>query len=416
MFGSEVMQQKSERIQEALPSSNADAAAFLAQIDGILPVLREQSAEAERLRQLPAETIRAMTGAGIFRAVQPKRWGGLEIDPSTWFESVVRVGSACGSSGWIHGVVGGHAWYVGLYSLEAQQDVWGKNRDARIASSFAPTGKAERVKNGFRLTGRWSFVSGADHCEWVAVGGIVPDGGEGAEYRTFLVPAPDFKIDQGSWHVAGLQGSGSKDVTVDCVVPEYRTHTVEEAYSETEPGRTLNPAPLFRMPWLSMFAYAIGSAAIGMGVGAVETFVEEQRKRVSGFSHVAAADNPQLYIRLAEAATLVNDARARIPRTWSDFFAKASAGQEIPAASRARCRYEAAYAMATCTNAALKIFEVGGGGVLNSKKRFQRHLRDLMGARNHPFAIPETWAGLYTRAMLDLPPIPFTRASMICVR
>jgi 3-hydroxy-9,10-secoandrosta-1,3,5(10)-triene-9,17-dione monooxygenase len=416
MLGSEAMQQTVATIHKPVSGGSGEAAAFLARIDGILPLLKERSAEAERLRRLPDVNIRAMTDAGIFRAIQPKQWGGLGIDPTTWFESVVRVGSACASTAWIHGVVGGHAWYTGLLSQEAQQDVWGENRDARIASSYAPTGKAERVSNGFRLTGRWSFASGVDHCEWIVLGGVIPDNGEGPEYRCFLVPARDFKIDQDSWHVEGLQGSGSKDVTTDCVVPEYRTHTVDEAYAETEPGRTINSGPLSRMPWLSMFAYAVGSPAIGAAAGALESFIEEQQKRVSGFSGAKAADNPVLNIRLAEAMTLVNDARARIPRTWGDFYAKALAGEEIPTISRARCRYEGSYAMATCLNAVLKIFEIGGGGVLNSEKRFQRHLRDLMGMRNHPFAIPESWAGTYTKHLLGLPPMPFNRSSMACVR
>lgn len=410
------MQQGTAKSHAVLADRTAEASAFLTRIDGILPLLKERAAEAERLRCLPVESIRAMTDAGIFRAVQPKQWGGLEIDPETWFESVVRVGSACGSSAWIHGVVGGHAWYTGLLPQEAQQEVWGENRDARVSSSYAPSGKAERVKNGFRLSGRWSFASGVDHCEWIVLGGVIPDAGEGPEYRCFLVPARDFRIDQDSWHVEGLQGSGSKDVSADCFVPEYRTHTVEQAYSETEPGRSINAGPLFRLPWFSMFAYAVGAPAIGSAVGALESFIEDQRGRVSGFSGARAAENPFLNIRLAEAITLVNDARARIPRTWGELYAKASAGEEISAASRARCRYEGSYAMATSLNAVLKIFEIGGGGVLNSEKRFQRHLRDLMGMRNHPFAIPETWAGNYSRSLLGLPPIPFSRAAMACVR
>jgi 3-hydroxy-9,10-secoandrosta-1,3,5(10)-triene-9,17-dione monooxygenase len=409
------MQQPTAKTHQPVGQSSSQSAAFLSRIDGILPVLKERAAEAERLRRLPVESIRAMTDAGIFRAVQPKQWGGLEIDPETWFESVVRIGSACPSSAWIHGVVGGHAWYTGLLSQEAQQDVWGENRDARISSSYAPTGKAERVANGFRLSGRWAFASGVDHCEWIVLGGVIPDK-EGPEYRCFLVPAQDFKIDQDSWHVEGLQGSGSKEVTADCLVPEYRTHTVEQAYSEKEPGRSINSGPLFRMPWLSMFAYAVGAPAIGAAVGALDAFTEEQRARVSGFSGAKAAENPVLNIRLAEAVTLVNDARARIPRTWQDFYAKALAREEISAASRARCRYEGSYAMATSLNAVLKIFEIGGGGVLNSEKRFQRHLRDLMGMRNHPFAIPESWAGNYSKSLLGLPTMAFNKSGMACVR
>ena len=396
-------------------SDGAEAPAYLARIDNILPLLKERSAEAERLRRLPDENIRAMTDAGIFRAMQPKQWGGLEIDPVTWFESIVRVGSACSSSAWIHGVVGGHAWYTGLLSQEAQRDVWGENRAARIAASFAPTGKAERVKDGFRLTGRWGFASGVDFCEWIVLGGMIPDEGKGAEYRCFLVPAQDFKIDQNSWHVQGLQGSGSKDVSADCVVPEYRTHSMEQAYYETEPGRTVNSGPIFRLPWLSMFGHALSSAAIGTGVGALESFIEEQRARVSGFTGAKAADNPFLYTRLAEAMTLVNDARARLPRIWGDLYATVSAGEKISVASRARCRYEGSYAMGMCLNAVLKIFEISGGGALNSDKRFQRQLRDLMGMRNHPYGVIENWAGSYSKSLLGLAPMPFNHSSMACV-
>src|ERR1700736_693947 len=108
MLGSEVMQQPIATIHKPVSGGSGEAAAFLARIDHILPLLKERSAEAERLRRLPDENIRAMTDAGIFRAMQPKQWGGLEIDPVTWFESIVRVGSACGSSAWIHGVIGGH--------------------------------------------------------------------------------------------------------------------------------------------------------------------------------------------------------------------------------------------------------------------------------------------------------------------
>jgi hypothetical protein len=44
------------------------------------------------------------------------------------------------------------------------------------------------------------------------------------------------------------------------------------------------------------------------------------------------------HIRLAEAVTLVKDARARIPRTWGAFYAQALAGEEITGESRAQCR------------------------------------------------------------------------------
>lgn len=394
----------------------ATSVAFLEAIDRILPILKEHAAKTEQLRRLSDESIAALSGAGVFRALQPKRWGGLEIDPVTWFEAVVRVGTACGSSAWITGVVGGHNWHAAMFSEEAQQDLWGAGEETRIASSFAPTGKVKRVDGGFHLSGRWKFLSGIDHSNWIVLGGVAPDEGEGAECRNFLVPASDFKIDQDSWHVEGFQGTGSKDADLDAFVPLYRTQSIEEVYSRTEPGRVLNTAPVYQMPWLSMFAYAVGAPAIGAAIGALDAFIEDNRARVSAMSHVAAAQNPGLHVRLAEAATAISDAHARIPVTWGTFMEYAAAGKEVPSDVRAKCRFEGAYSISQCFEAAMKIFAISGGAVLHENKPFQRYLRDLMGMRNHPFGVYETWAGLYSTSLLGLPiDPPLSRDSMRCL-
>jgi len=392
------------------------AAAFLERIDCIVPILRENAAKTERLRRLSDESIAALKGAGVFRAMQPKRWGGLEIHPAAWFEAVVRVGAACPSSGWIAGVVGGHNWHAAMFSEQAQQDLWADGEETLIASSFAPTGGVKRVDGGFHLSGRWKFLSGVDHSGWIVLGGVVPGDGNGAESRNFLVPAEDFKIDQESWRVEGLQGTGSKDVDLDSFVPIHRTQTVEEVYYRREPGRVLNTSPIYQMPWLSMFAYAVGAPAIGAALGAIDAFVEDNRARVSGMTHMAAAQNPNLHVRLAEAATMIKDAHARIPATWNKFYGYASAGEEVPTDARAQCRFEGAYAISQCFEAAMKIFAISGGGVLQADKPFQRYVRDLMGMRNHPFGVYETWAGIYSTTLLGLPlEPPLSRDSMRCL-
>jgi 3-hydroxy-9,10-secoandrosta-1,3,5(10)-triene-9,17-dione monooxygenase len=169
------------------------------------------------------------------------------------------------------------------------------------------------------------------------------------------------------------------------------------------------------MPWLSMFAYAIATPAIGAAVGALDAFVADARTRFGVSVGSLAAGNPALHIRLADAVTIVADARARITPTWDDFYAIVNSGNEIPVEKRARCRYEAAQAIGACLGAVLEAFEVGGGGVMNTDKPFQRQLRDLMAMRNHPFGIPDARATAYARCMLGVPPDPFTPGSMACV-
>ena len=89
----------------------------------------------------------------------------------------------------------------------------------------------ERVEGGFRLSGRWSFSSGCDHCEWVFLGGFVPvEPGEHPDMRTFLLPKRDYAIDD-TWHTMALQGTGSKDVVVEgAFVPEHRTHRMSDGF------------------------------------------------------------------------------------------------------------------------------------------------------------------------------------------
>ncbi|MGY1495867.1 hypothetical protein ACW4TU_04380 [Streptomyces sp. QTS52] len=398
------------------PRPSRESAGYLERVDGILPLLRANTLEAAELRRIPEESIRAMADAGVFRAVQPRQWGGLEVDPSTWEEGLVRLGTACPAASWVGALLGGHAWYLGLFSQQAQQDVWGENRNARAASSFAPTGKAERVGGGFRLTGKWKFLSGVDHAQWILLGGVIPDEGDGPEFRAFLLPASDYEIDQDSWRVAGLQGSGSKDVTVDAVVPEYRTLTVDALYHHTEPGRAVNTGPIFDLPWMSMWAFNIASCAIGAATGALDAFIDDNRRRVSAVTGAPAAQNAALHTRLAEAVTLVRDARARIPRTWDPIYADVVAGEPVSAETRVQSRFEASQAIAQCLGAVNKVFEVSGGAVMGSDKLFQHYLRDLMGMRNQPIAIYENQAGLYATTLFGAPAeLPFTRAHIGCV-
>ena len=216
----------------------------------MLPALRDRAANAERLRRLPDETVKDFQEAGLFRALQPQRYGGYELDPGTFYQAVMDMGTVCGSSAWILGVVGIHNWQLGLFHPQAQEDVWHNDTSTLLSTSLAPTGTVERVDGGFRLHGRWSFSSGCDFCQWVVLGGIVPPQGEGEppDPRTFLVPRSAYTIDD-NWYVMGLCGTGSKDIVVeDAVVPEYRTLSYHDMFYLRYPGTEVNETPSIASP------------------------------------------------------------------------------------------------------------------------------------------------------------------------
>src|SRR5207248_10946605 len=164
-------------------------AEFLGRVRDLLPAIRERTARAEQLRRLPDETLADFQEAGLFRAMQPKRYGGFELDPGTFYQGVIEVAAACGSSGWIFAVMGAHNWHLALFPPEAQQDVWGEDDSVQLSTSLAPTGTIARVKGGFRLSGRWSFSCGCDFCHLVVLVCAAPshEVGEPPVLFTFLL-------------------------------------------------------------------------------------------------------------------------------------------------------------------------------------------------------------------------------------
>src|SRR5438132_1032863 len=304
---------------------------FLGRVRALLPAIRDRAARAEQLRRLPDETVAAFQEAGLFRAMQPKRYGGFELDPEVFYQAITEVGAVCGASGWVFGVVGVHNWHLALFPPQAQHDVWGEDDSLQLSTSLAPTGKVERVDGGFRLSGRWSFSSGCDFCQWAVLGGIAPpaENGGSPDLRTFLLPRRDYEIDD-NWHVMGLCGSGSKDIVVaDAFVPEYRTHSYLDAFHLRHPGTAVNDAPLYRLPFGIIFPNGIAAPAIGVALGALEAFREQSLKRINLRDQSRVAEDPFTQYRLAEAAAAIGAARDRLLGNFAEMMRLARAGEEI---------------------------------------------------------------------------------------
>src|SRR5262245_14209292 len=362
--------------------------------------LRGRAAECEALRRLPDETFEAYQRSGLLRALQPRRWGGFELSPLSFFEAVAEVGAACPSSAWFLGVVGVHNWQLGLFPEEAQRDVWGKDTSVLISSSYAPTGKVERVDGGFRLSGRWSFSSGCDHCQWVFRGGVAPGEGPIPDMRTFLLPRSDYRIID-NWHVAGLAGTGSKDIVVEGArVPEYRTHRFVDAYMFQNPGQAVNQGPLFRLPFGCLFAFAIAVPAIGAARGALEAYRSYMQAKVAAYDGSKVADDPFGQRRRSEAAVESDAAEAHMQDTWKAMCALAEGGETIPLSARARARWSAANIVLRAVRAVDLLFEASGGRALFLDNPMQRYFRDVHAMRAHALNNPDKASQVFGYAEL----------------
>jgi 3-hydroxy-9,10-secoandrosta-1,3,5(10)-triene-9,17-dione monooxygenase len=369
----------------------------------LLPVLRERAQETEDARVVPAESVKALTETGFFRLLQPARFGGLEADPITFYTAVRAIASACGSTGWVSSVVGLHPWHVGLFPLQAQEEVWGGDPATRISSSYAPTGKAEVAEGGHTLSGRWSFSSGCDHCSWVLLGSFVFADGKPVDFRTFLLPISDYRIDD-VWDTVGLRGTGSNDIVVeDVFVPAHRSLSFTDMHRCKVPGQEANPAPLYRLPYGSVFSNCITTAIIGMATGAYDAHVEYQRKRVrASYAGQKAAEDPHSQVRVAKAAAEIDAAWLALEHNMAELMAHARAGEKIPLPLRLRIRRDQVLGTGRSISAVDSLFENSGGRALAHGTPIQRFWRDAHAGRVHAINDPERALSMFGRAEFGL--------------
>jgi 3-hydroxy-9,10-secoandrosta-1,3,5(10)-triene-9,17-dione monooxygenase len=376
----------------------------IAGVRDLLPVLRDRAQETEDAREVPAESVNALTETGFFRLLQPARFGGHEADPLTFYTAVRLIASACGSTGWVASVLGVHPWQLALFPLPAQEEVWGADRGTRMSSSYAPTGRAESAEGGHRLTGRWSFSSGCAHATWVLLGGIVlDDGGKPVDYRTFLLPARDYLIED-VWDTVGLRGTGSNDIVVDgAFVPEHRSLSFTDVSRCACAGQAANPAPLYRLPYGSVFSWTITTPIIGMATGAYDAHVSYQRDRVrAAYIGQKAAEDPYGQVRIAEAAAELDGAWLALERNMTDLMGHARAGTKIPLPLRLRVRRDQVRGTGQAISAVDLLFENSGGRALRTGTPIQRFWRDAHAGRVHAINDPERALSMFGRGQFGL--------------
>jgi 3-hydroxy-9,10-secoandrosta-1,3,5(10)-triene-9,17-dione monooxygenase len=385
--------------------SETSGAAVVARVRELLPVLREHAQDTEDRRALDAGTVKSLAETGFFRLLQPERYGGLEADPIVFLEAVRLLGSACGSTGWVASVVGVHNWQLALFPDQAQRDVWGEDPGTRMSSSYAPTGKVKKVEGGYRLSGRWSFSSGCDHATWVLLGGIVPPGEEGepADFRTFLLPAADYTIVD-VWDTIGLRGTGSNDIVVDDVfVPAHHTLSFGDTARCLCPGQEVNPGPLYRIPYGSIFSYAITTPIIGMATGAYDAHVGYMKERVrAAYAGSRAAEDPYSQVRVAEAAADLDAAWLALETDMRELMDLVRAGQKLPMRLRLRVRRDQVRGTTLAIRAVDRLFENSGGRAIAAGTPIQRFWRDAHAGRVHAINDVERALSMYGRGEFGL--------------
>jgi 3-hydroxy-9,10-secoandrosta-1,3,5(10)-triene-9,17-dione monooxygenase len=377
----------------ALKSGKLTRDEALRRAEALVPVLRERSAESEKLRRCPDATIADYISSELLRLCMPARFGGFELGYDVYCDVVKTLAHGCGSQAWVYMVFADNALKLAGFSQQAQEDVWNENPNAKLSNAVAPLGKGEVVDGGIKWTGRHPFSSGVDHADWVMPTGFVHRG-EKKETVSVLIPKKDIKIVD-DWYVVGLAGTGSKTFEVNgAFVPQHRILSKEEDEGGTSPYK----APVFHLPRGGVSSASYAAVAVGVAEGFLDEYIKYTAPRKSRTTVVAEEMGTQMGIGIA--ASEIEAASSMLMGPLHETMHCLERGERVPKKLNVRGKRNAAYATQLSIAAVQKLFNAAGGRALYSDNVMQRMLRDCLAAAAHHSLGWDSAAANYGRHVL----------------
>jgi 3-hydroxy-9,10-secoandrosta-1,3,5(10)-triene-9,17-dione monooxygenase len=192
-----------------------------------------------------------------------------------------------------------------------------------------------------------------------------------------VLPKKDYRVDD-AWFAHGLAGTGSNDIHVDeAFVPEHRTLDMRLLKGGPTPGSAVNPGHLYKLPLWVLFSFNLGSPAIGIARGVLESFIEQARDRHSAIFDVKMVELPTIQLRVAESAAEIDAAEAILQRNNAELNRLAREGKELTTEFRVRYRRDTSYAATICMRAGDRLQAATGAHAISADNPVQRGFRDL---------------------------------------
>jgi alkylation response protein AidB-like acyl-CoA dehydrogenase len=324
---------------------------------------------------------------GWLRMLAPRASGGAELPLPEVVRLEEAVAAVDGSMGWVLTLCAGAGWFAGFLAPELARGIIGTPRVC-LGGSGAPTGHADQEGDGYRITGRWDYASGAPMATHFTLNAVLRAGGQplldehGApRIRAFLVPAAQVQIVP-SWGSTGLRASAS------------HSYRIDGQWVGKEHGFAISPAtatadgPLYRYPFYSLAFVTLAANVAGMA----SHFMRLARPCIDRRRH--AVKNLPL-LEVPEVAALLRDkeqahaaARAHfydvLDRSWASVAAGVPLGADDMRAVQA-----GSLALVAASRAAVdELYPYCGLYAAHEDSAINRVWRDFHTASQHALLLP----------------------------
>jgi alkylation response protein AidB-like acyl-CoA dehydrogenase len=379
----------------------------------LIPLLRDQARESERLTHLTPAVLEALAAAGVFKMTMPQEWGGLALGARDLVEVISTVAEGDGSAGWI--AFCGVGLRNALMLDQRAVDEIAANAAGHIgllvvgASVFSTSvGAARRVDGGWMVKGRWAFGSGSRHAPYAMVG-LEFDPAHGSGRGVCVLERSQYEIVD-DWHVMGLSGTSSNSLRVaeELFVPDYRFLDIAEVPARLETVRDRYSGPAFRQSGTALLLVVTLSGVavtLGMARGALAAFIEQApRKKPFNLPYPTVADMPSVHVAVGRAQAMIDAATALVEGWAGEVDARAEQGRGFGHDEDSQITLALAYASSLCEEAIGNLQRTLGSSTASLNNPIQRFVRDARVLNSHGALRLDPQAEITGRRLLGLEP------------
>ena len=370
-------------------------------IEGLLPEISHRAAEVEEARQLPEDLARKLAASGAYNLLKPASLGGLELEPLDFLKVIETVSEADASTGWCVMIAVTSSLAAAYLGADPAKEIFGP-ADVITGGVFAPMGKAEDRGDHYVLSGRWQWGSGSPNCSWLGAGAMIFKDGElqafenGAPYHRMLYfPVEDAEFID-TWHVAGMQGTGSGDFRVEAIeVPKFRSVSFI-ADAPREQGAS------YKFPLFGLLALGVCSVALGNARAALEEVRQIAISKKTPGGGRAMAERATVQAEIAKANAKLNGAFHYLEAALAESWTEAKSGGDLTNESRGNLRLACVNATDVSAEICKVAYTLAGGAAVYKKSSLQRRFRDAHVATQHIATAPAVYE-LAGRILLEQP-------------
>jgi alkylation response protein AidB-like acyl-CoA dehydrogenase len=363
-----------------------DAAAVAAEYAGV--------AEAER--RLDPTVVKSLVDAGFARHFVPRAAGGEEGSFAELTAAVAAVGEGCSAAAWCASLFANLGRMAGYLPAAGWAQVWAGGPDAVVVGSLTPSGLAEPVPGGWRLSGRWPYISGVDFADWALLAAQVP-GRDRSAALVLAVPRSAFTV-LDTWDTVGMRATGSNTVVVeDVVVPGVLTFGREDLFRGASADST---AAAHRVPLPAVNGLSFAAPVLGAARGALDAWSTAVAARLRGAVPGAPGSSRTSYdLTFARAAGEIDAAELLLERASR----VGDRGGAVGVPEVLRSQRDCSLAVDILVTAVDRLFRAAGTSAQAPASPIQRFWRDVNAAGSHIALLFEPAAVAYAGHHIDVP-------------